>query len=180
MFRNLLKKAVLALALLGVIGGAAYALNINQNYIVPYRQMPGQVVNYYRVTINFNDPNISTGQLFGGLPNNAYILAIDVDVTTSFNAAAHNYVTLGVTSANANELVDASTSNGTISTTGGAISTGVYHLTAAVGLGIAVTGNSTYQTTNGVPLYAKYVQTSTAATTGSATFVIAYVPNNNL
>jgi hypothetical protein len=128
-----------------------------------------QVVEYYRVTINWNDSNIATAQKFGGLPANAYILSIDADVTTAFNAATTNYIAMGVSTASTEIIAATGLSVG---------STGVQHLTSAAGLGVAITGNSTY---TGIPttLYAKYIQTGTAATAGAVTIVIAYVPNGD-
>lgn len=166
----------LVLALFGVFFAAnAYALNVDQNRIVPARDSIDQKLMYCRVTINWNDPRISTGQKFCSLPNNAYVLAVDAQVVTAFNAGSTNVVTLGVTAASANEFVAGSGSNASI-TPG---STGMYHLTAAAGLGLQITGNTSYQTNNGVTLYAKFAQTGTAASAGSVTFVIAYAVNND-
>jgi hypothetical protein len=57
----------------------------------------------------------------------------------------------------------------------------MFHLTAAAGIGLTVTSNATYQTAlnGGVPIYAKYTQTGTAATTGSITLILAFIPNND-
>ena len=170
MLKNLLKAAG-ALALAVACLGTAWALDVDQNKIVPYRQFDYQMVHYYRLTLNYNDPGVGTGQLFGGLPNNAYILSIDAYVTTAFNAGTTNPITIGVTKTPANEIVASGITN-TAAT--------VSHLTTAAGLGLAVTGNPSNQTSNGVPLYALYAPTGTAATAGQVTIVIAYVPNNDL
>lgn len=166
---------LLLAAALSMVAGGAFALNVDQNRIPVSRVgQAGQQPVYYRLTINYNDPNIGTAQRFGTLPANAYILAIDADVTTAFNAGSTNVVTLGVTTS-ANELVASSGSNASIT----AGSTGIYHLTAAAGLGLQVTGNSTWIGLT-VPLYAKYAQTGTAATAGSVTFVIEYIKNDDM
>ena len=136
-----------------------------------------QAICYLRVTFNFNDANIGTGVQFATLPKNAYISAIDVYVTTAFNAAGNNFLSVGVTSAGV-EFV---------ATTGGATVTatlptpGVYHLTAAAGLGLAATSVAGSQTmvNGGVPVFLKYTQTSTAATTGKATMVIMFAMDND-
>ena len=161
----------------GPIIGPANALYNDQTRKYLPRIIPEQAVQYYRFTLNFNDPNISTGQVFGALGCNAYILTMDAYVTTAFNAGTTNVVTVGATSASANEII----ASGTI-TPG---STGVQHLTSAAGLGTAITSNATYQQNGGVvpcyvPLYAKYAQTGTAATAGAVTVIIAYVPNNDM
>jgi hypothetical protein len=132
---------------------------------------PGQVVCYFRVTINWNDSRISSGVWFGTIPKNAYIYAIDAYVSTAFNAGTTNVVTIGATTT-ANEIVASGITAG---------STGTYHLTSAAGLGTVITSNSTYQTVlNGdVPLYAKYAQTGTAATAGAVTIVILFIKNDD-
>jgi hypothetical protein len=183
MFRNILKSAVLACALAAVTIGSAYALNVDQKRNIPARTQPGQVVQYCRVTVNYNDPNIKTGQSFCTLSKSAYILSIDAQVTTAFNAATTNVFTIGATSASSNEIVadggSGSTTNISNSTT--SIAAGMFHLTAAAGIGLTVTSNATYQTAlnGGVPIFAKYTQTGTAATTGAITVIIAYCENND-
>ena len=141
-----------------------------------------QGVCYLRVTFNFNDPNMASGVWFATLPKNAYILQIDSDVTTAFNAATTNVFTIGATKASANEIVaDGASATANISNSTTSIGTGIRHLTTAAGLALAVTGSSTYQTAiNGaVPLYAKYTQTGTAATTGVITIIITFVKDND-
>lgn len=143
----------------------SHALQVDQTRTMVARQLTEQAVNYYRLTINWNDQNIASGQAFGALPAGAYVLSIDAYVTTAFNAGTTNVVTLGTSKSSANEVVASGITAGTA---------GVYHLTSAAGLGLAVT--------NGVSptLYAKYAQTGNAATAGSVTIVIAYVPNNDM
>lgn len=168
----------LTLALFGAAVMPASALYNDQTRKYMPRQMPGQVVNYYRFTLNYNDPRINVAQLFGALPANAYVLSMDAYVTTAFNAGTTNVITIGATTA-ANEI----SASGTIAPA----TLGVQHLTTAAGLGLAVTGSNTYivGATGGpippyVPLYVEYTQTGTAATAGQVTVVIAYVPNNDM
>ncbi|MBV8474520.1 MAG: hypothetical protein JO107_10275 [Hyphomicrobiales bacterium] len=167
-------RAAFVAALIALVGLApAFALNIDPTKIIPARGYPGQTVQYYRATINFNDPRIASGVWFGTLPQNAYILSIDAQVVTAFNAGTTNTVTIGATAANANEIVASGITAGT---------PGIYHLTSAAGLGNAITNNTTYQTAlNGaVPLYAKYAQTGTAATAGQVIVIVAFVKNDDL
>jgi hypothetical protein len=134
-----------------------------------------------RVTVNYNDAFAGSAIWFATLPKNAYILSIDADTTTAWNAATTNLLTVGATRTSANEIVaDGASATANISNHTTTIATGILHLTTAAGLALAITGNSTYQTqTDGaVPLYVKYVQTGTAATAGSTTLVITYVVNN--
>ena len=179
--RTLMLAAIAAAAMVG----NAYALTPepDQTRVPPIRHIRVQGVNYIRFNINWNDPNISGGVLLPmSLPANAYILSIDADVTTAFNAGTTNSVSIGVTKSSANEIAAAGTTAGTNIVAG---STGMNHLTAAAGLGVVVTGNTSDQQGGGsipayVPVYAKYAQTGTAATAGAVTIIIAYVPNDDL
>lgn len=187
MLRSLFKKAAVFAGIL--LFGASLtmpvmALNVDQNRNVSERNCSAtQNVCYVRVTINYNDPRISTGQWFATLPKNAYILQIDSDVTTAFNATTTNVLTIGATKASSNEIIaDGGSSTANISNSTTTIATGILHLTTALGLGLAITGNTTYQTAaNGaVPIYAKYTQTGTAATTGAVTIIITFIKNDDL
>lgn len=163
--------AVAMLAIATALAIPAVALNVDQNKIVPTRTLNTNQTNYYRLTINFNDPNIASGQKFGRLPAASFINMISCHVTTAFNAVTTNVVTIGTTKANANEIVVGGGA-ATASITPG---TATYQpLTTAAGLGLAVTASAE------VDLYAKYTQTGTAATTGSVTCIIEFVPNNDL
>ena len=71
----------------GALALAAFALNVDQNRQVPTRLLITQQVHYYRLTVNFNDPRISTAQKFGRLPSNAFINRVACHVTTAFNAS---------------------------------------------------------------------------------------------
>jgi hypothetical protein len=157
--------AIVGLGAGGLAIGPALALSVDQTRNPVPRQGIDQQVQTYRLTINYNDANIGAGQFFGALPQGAYILSIDAYVTTGFNAGTTNVITIGTTKASANEIVASGITAGT---------PGVYHLTSAAGLGLAVTASSQ------ITMYAKYAQTGTAASAGSVTIVIAYVPNNDL
>lgn len=171
-FRVGLLALVAALGVASFVVGPALAVSNDQTRIFPARQLTEQAVNYYRITVNYNDKDINVGQQFGTLPANAYILSIDAYVNTAFNAGSTNAVTIGTTSANANEIVSTGI-NGTTS-----IAVGVLHLTSAAGLGTAVSMGGTWLGTP-MPLFVKYAQTGTAATAGSVVIVIAYIPNND-
>lgn len=173
MFSKLIKSALAALLFASFAFVPASALVTDPTKIIPERtcQMSQQVC-YARVTVNFNDPRIASGVWYATLPKNAYILQIDAYVTTAFNAATTNVITLGVTAASANEILASGITAGT---------PGIYHLTAAAGLGLAVTAVAGNQTAlNGsVPVFVKYAQTGTAATTGQVTIVLTFIKNND-
>ena len=163
-----MKRTMLKAAMIAFLVGlplAALALQVDQTKTPPIRALGTQQLGYYRLTINYNDANIGAGQQFGALDKLTYIYAVDCYVTTAFNAVTTNVVTIGTTKANANEIVGSGITAGTI---------GVYHLTSAAGLGLAVTQ------TGPITLWAKYTQTGTAATAGSVTCMIAFATNNDL
>lgn len=173
MFSKFIKSALAALLFAALALSPSFALVTDPNRSIPMRTCEStQNVCYFRVTINFNDPRIASGVWFGTIPPSSYILAIDAYVTTAFNAGTTNVITVGHTAASANEVVASGITAGT---------PGVYHLTSAAGLGLATTANATYQTqlNSAVPLYVKYAQTGTAATTGVATIVITFAKNDD-
>lgn len=155
----------LCVALMAFAPVASFALTVDQSRIMNKRFDGSYNPNYYRVTINFNDQNIGSGQAFGALGKASYIHSVDCYVSTAFNAGTTNVITFGTSAASANEIVASGIT---------AATPGVYHLTSAAGLGLAATASS--DTT----LYAKYAQTGTAATTGSVTCVIQFIPNNDM
>ena len=160
--RNLTRSVMIGLGAL-VACTAAYALNVDQNRTPPVRLNTTQQVGYYRLTVNYNDPNISTAQRFGTLPSGSFITGVFCEVVTAFNAASTNVFTLGTTST-ANELVAAGdVTEGT---------TGIYVASRGLGRSLTASGDTA--------LYAKYTQTGTAATAGVATCVITYIPNNDM
>src|SRR5882724_6820881 len=123
------------------------------------RRNPRQVSNTLRKTINFNDPGIATSVAFDeSLPQGAFIIAVLVEIVTAFNAGTTNVLTIGTTSNNANEIVNAADVNE------GAI--GVTPVARGLGRPLTAAGET--------PVYAKYAQTGTAATTSQAVVVIEY------
>ena len=158
-------RALFAFLLSFAMVGGAFALSNDRTRLYFARAYSNFQPWYYRATVNFNDPNILTWVPVGGLATNDFIKAIDCHVTTAFNAGSTNTITFGTSQANANEIVASGITAGT---------PGVYHLTSAAGLGVAVTsaGAST--------IYAKYAQTGTSATAGAVTCVIEVVSNNDM
>lgn len=176
MFLNRIKAALFAAAISAASIASAFALVTDPGVITGQRIIPArscsatQNVCYLRATMNFNDNNITNGVWAFTLPANAYILTMDMDVTTAFNAGTTNNMSIGATATGTDFLAATAVS-----------STGITHLTSAAGLGVAATGNSSLQTAlNGaVPVYFRYVTSGTAATAGSVTVVITYAQNND-
>lgn len=129
----------------------------------PARQYHQQMVHYLRKTVNFDDSGIGDGVSMGTLPAGAQVIDAVVNVETAFNAVSTNVLTAGTNASDYDNIVGAG--DVTEGTPGGyraAI------LTAAAGEYDADT-----------EVFAKYTQSGTAATTGKAHIVIAYVPNND-
>jgi hypothetical protein len=115
----------------------------------------GGVLSAVTNTIAYTD---SAAVTIGTVPAGAQIVSINIDVTTAFNAATTNTVTVGK-SGSAAAFV-ASTSIGSAGRASVA-TTGVYSAWADVG-------------SADVPVTATYSQTGTAATAGAARVTIVY------
>jgi hypothetical protein len=116
----------------------------------PYTQQ----VPYFRASVAFNTVNIGTAGMIplGTLPAGAIVTHAIVKVTEAFNAATTADDDAVLTGADFDETVVGTT------------------LTfAAAGYSVAVA----------TPLYIKYAQTGTAATTGAVTIILFFVPNND-
>lgn len=177
-FLKHLKAALLAavIAAAGVVPSFALYTDpavINGQKIIPERDcLQGQEVCYIRATINYNDNSIGNGVWAFTLPANAYVISMDAYVTTAFNAATTNVITIGATATGSDFAASGTIAPGT---------TGVQHLTSAAGLGLAATGNTAKQTAinGGVPVYFRYTQTGTAATAGVVTVIVMFANNND-
>jgi hypothetical protein len=157
-----------------IVSPLAFALTNPPSY--PPRTLPLQVIQTFRKTVNFSDANISAGVKFAAIPQGAYITNMRCYVTTAFNAATTNVLTIGTTATGTDILAGGVTAN----TNCNPAATGNQVLGAAAGVGLGVTGGATATgSTGGFDLFVRYTQTGTAATTGSVTYVIDFVPNND-
>jgi len=120
-----------------------------------------QQVHYLRKTVAYNTPGIASGVYMGTLPGGAQILDIVTNVHAAFNAGSTNVLTAGTNSTDFNNILDSSGVDES-SATGQRDDTGLSLELAA-----------------DADVYIKYTQSGTAAGAGSATIVIAYVPNND-
>lgn len=164
-----------AAALLGLVSSAAFALTSPPSF--PARVGQNQTVNTFRKTVNFNDANIGAGVKIGALPAGAFIVGMTCQVTVAFNAGTTNVLTIGSTATGTDFLAGGTTAN----TNCNPASATLQPLQAAAGMGVAVTApaNTPTGSTGAWDLFVRYTQTGTAATTGSVTYVIQYVPNND-
>lgn len=131
------------------------------NAVAP-RSTVTQQVPYCRASVSFDTVNIGTaGKVpLGTLPAGAIVTHALVKITTAFNAATTNVLTVGTAASDAALLSGADFDETVVQTT----------ITfAAAGYTVAVD----------TPLFIKYAQTGTAATAGAATIIIFFVPNND-
>ena len=127
------------------------------------RLLPFQAVHYLKMTVNYNDTNISTGIPFAAyLPGGAQILFTTVNVLTAFNAATTNVLTVGQNATSYNDIVNAGDVN-----------------EGATGSAMVLRGADLDLTAADALPYIKYAQTGTAATAGKAVIVIAYAPSHS-
>lgn len=172
----LTKSRILGAILASLVVASTAALALTNPPSFPARQYQTQNLTYFRKTVNFNDANISAGVKFGALPAGAFITGIKCYVTTAFNAATTNNLKIGTTQAGSDILAGGVTAG----TNCVAATTGIQSITAAPGLGLAVTGAATPTgSTGGWDLWVQYTQTGTAATAGAVTFIIDYAMNND-
>jgi hypothetical protein len=169
MIRKFLKIGA-AVAVVALSAWGAVALDVDQTRTAVVRAPLTQQTSYYRITVNFNDPRISTAQIFGKLLQNTYITGLSCHVTTAFNAGTTNVFTMGTSLAAANELIQATQSTKSIDET----SVTYQPITHISALGVSVTSAAD------VNLYAKYTQSGGAATAGSLTCILEFIPNNDM
>jgi hypothetical protein len=117
-----------------------------------------QTVGFLRKTVNYNDTGVATGVLMGYLPAGAHILYCSVHVRTAFNAGTTNVLTVGTAGGSNADIAGAATvTEGTPGYYGGVPVADIAY------------------PTGDLAIYAQYTQTGTAATTGKADCVVAYV-----
>jgi hypothetical protein len=127
------------------------------------REYDMQVLHFIRRSVSFDTPLISTDDtiLVGVLPAGAVIYDAIVKVSTAFNAATTNYINVGIAGDD-----------------DGIVDEGDLDLTAAEwqssrrGCDLTITSDT--------PVYVTYDQSGTAATTGAAEIIVAYIPDNDL
>lgn len=124
----------------------------------PSRQDARQVLNTLTRTLNFNDTDIAKAGFANSLPMGARIIDVMVEIVTAFNAGTTNPITVGTNSATYNNIVAS-----------GDITPGV----AGVSMVMRGQGRSLTAAAE-VPVFATYVPTGTAATTGVAVITITY------
>lgn len=129
------------------------------------RRNSSQQKGYLRFKVNFNDPGVATGNKKQTLPAGAIITRTDVLVTTAFNAATTNVLSVGIEPTTFTNIV----------TTAQAVAG-----TAGLKSNLPPTGTALGPLAADSDVYALYTQTGTAATAGAAYVIIEYVCDNDL
>lgn len=132
------------------------------SFAVAPRSSITQQLNYFRAAVAFNTYGIGTAGIvpLGTLPAGAIVTGALVKINTAFNAATTNVLTVG-TSSDDDAVLTATDIDETV------VQTTVTF--AAVG----------YKVSADTPLFIKYAQTGTAATTGAADIILFFVPDND-
>ena len=128
-----------------------------------YAQFQPEMAPWSRLTttVSYNSANASTGIFMGILPVRAQIHLIQVNVETAFNAGTTNVLTVGY-GASLNEIVAAGDVDESSATT----------QTVTTGLSLEFTAEK--------KVYAKFVETGTAATAGKARISIYFSATENV
>lgn len=124
-----------------------------------------QMKHTLRFTVNYNDTGIATGNRKQTLPSGSIITGSFVQVSTAFNAATTNVLTVGYEASTFANIV-----------------TNAQALAGATGLKglLPPNGAALLPLVGDQDVYAMYTQTGTAATAGVAVVIIEYVPNTDL
>lgn len=152
---------------------AVFALNVPAQYAPRYFQT--QQTHYVRASLQFTScvqvSNACTIKIPAALPYNAMVVRVTYVISTAFNSTTSDTLSIGVTSANANEIVAAATIHGQ------AITAETVTATAS-----SATGNGATQTglDGGFDLFMKWTAgTGNTATTGNMAAVIEYIAPND-
>ena len=122
------------------------------------RRDPRQVPNTLKRVLNFNDSDIAQASFFNALPQGAVILQVIVEIITAFNAGTTNPLTVGTNSTTFNNMATTGDINAAVAA--------VNLPTRGIGQSIAAAADT--------PVFATYIPTGTAPTTGKAMITIVF------
>jgi len=124
-----------------------------------------QSLHYFRKRMRFNDVNFAAGIKIGRMPARSFLMGIFWFKETAFNSSSSDTVQIGSTQGGSDILAATDVH-----------STGFTSHGSAAGLGTAVTFIA-----NEIDLWVKWnATTANTATTGDATVIILYCPDNDL
>lgn len=162
--RKLIKSVAAVLAVLALAYGGAEALNFDQSKTPVQRRFSEQQTHFYRWTMNWNDPAITTGQKFAAMARGTFIDSIKCHVTQAFNGTTPQ-MTIGTTLGGV-DILAATGAGASIDLT----SATYQNATAAAGLGLAVTNSAD------VIIYTKFVSAGGSPSAGAVTCVMNFTP----
>lgn len=128
------------------------------------RQYHHQMKHYLRFDVNYNDAASGVAVAKQTLPAGAIITRTDVVVSTAFNAATTNVLSIGTEASTYTNIV----------TTAQAVAG-----TPGLKSNLAPTGAALGKLAADAVVYALYSQSGTAASAGQATVIIEYIPAND-
>jgi hypothetical protein len=130
------------------------------------RNNGSQNIHFMRRRIQFSDVNINAGYKIGRLPARAFVMQISINISTVFNSTTSDTVQIGTTASGVDILAATNVHTGA--------TLGFANVTAAAGLGMAVTGSGE------VDVFTRLNPgTPNTATTGDVTVVIEFAPDND-
>jgi hypothetical protein len=169
-----IRGAVAAFAMFALAAGSlVYAATPNFGP----RMFETQQTHYLRFTFNFNSCTPVAGVCsvkVGAVPYNAWILRAYQQIATSFNSLTSDTLSIGVTSASANELVAAQS---IAAAAGGA--TALTVISTAAGTVITGAGATPSGANGGFDIWVKWTEVGTVATAGAASYIIEYAAPND-
>jgi hypothetical protein len=133
-----------------------------------------QQTHYFRKTVLFSDAQPVS---LGILPRGAIPKSVDAIINIAFNAGTTNVITVGSNSSTYNNMV----ASGTITpaTPAGYVGVAATVLNSLAPYISAAAQNLLTTEDTGTEVFINFTQTGTAATTGSVTVVLTYIPNND-
>jgi hypothetical protein len=161
---KLIKSVAAVLAVLGLAYGAAQALSVDQSKTPVQRRFTEQQTHFYRWTMNYNDPAITTGQQFAAMARGTFIDSIKCHVTQAFNGTTPQ-MSIGTALGGA-QILAATGAGASIDLT----SATYQSATSAAGLGLAATN------TADVIVYTKFISAGGSPSAGSVTCVMNFTP----
>lgn len=130
------------------------------------RQVEEQTTHYIRTEVAFNTAPSGTAVSFGAaIPKGAIVVRTIASIQTAFNAATTNVLIVG-TAGDDDALVDAATAGASFDETSATLQTARPATLAGL-----------LSATQDTEIFWKYTQSGTAATTGAATLIVEYIPN---
>lgn len=127
----------------------------------PPRKYHFEVLHAVRGRVTFSDTGVATGIQIGTIPAGSFVLPPWVNIETVFNAATTNVLTVGSAADDDGFLTSAVSASG------------------VAGVKTGVTGAQLGNIAADTPVYIKYTQTGTAATTGVADVVVPYYAHSS-